>query len=253
MHHSPGSPPIKAVLFDLDDTLWPIVPVIVHAERTLFDWLTQHAPALTGVHSIESLRARRLAMMKAEPRYAIDLNGLRRAALTEALSSCGADLALIEPAMALFMVARNAIEPFDDVLPALERLKAGRLRLGAVTNGAADLGVIGMAHFFEVAIAAHQFGSAKPDPAIFLAACAALDLPPEQVVYVGDDPQLDVEGAQAAGLRAVWLQRRELEPARAMPDHIVPDGVCADLVELERWLAAQAGGAPPRPARTTGA
>jgi putative hydrolase of the HAD superfamily len=42
----PGkSPAVKAVLFDLDDTLWPIVPVIARAEQLLFDWLRQNAPA----------------------------------------------------------------------------------------------------------------------------------------------------------------------------------------------------------------
>ena len=48
--------PIQAVLFDLDDTLWPIVPVIRHAEQTLHDWLLQHVPAVAEQWSIESLR-----------------------------------------------------------------------------------------------------------------------------------------------------------------------------------------------------
>ena len=55
-------PAIKAVLFDLDDTLWPIVPVIVRAERLLFDWIREHAPGVAASYSIEEMRARRGAL-----------------------------------------------------------------------------------------------------------------------------------------------------------------------------------------------
>ena len=50
---------IRAVLFDLDDTLWPIVPVILRAEALMHDWLSQHAPKVTERYSIAALRARR--------------------------------------------------------------------------------------------------------------------------------------------------------------------------------------------------
>lgn len=229
-------PHIKAVLFDLDDTLWPIVPVIVRAETILFDWLVVNVPGVARQFSVENLRARRMALMKAEPRYAIDLRALRHAVLVEAFIQCGENPARVDDAMAIFNQARNAVTPFDDVHPALTRLR-GRVTLGSVSNGVADLNAIGMAHYFDASIAAYQFGSAKPDPAIFHAACDALKVAPAEAVYVGDDPVLDVEGAQNAGLRAVWMKRPELQPQRAMPDHIRPDGVCSSLYELDRWLS----------------
>ena len=73
--------PIKAVLFDLDDTLWPIIPVLEQAENLLHDWLAAHAPAVAECYSIDMLRARRQALMQAEPHYRIDLWGLRHATL----------------------------------------------------------------------------------------------------------------------------------------------------------------------------
>lgn len=224
--------PIKAVLFDLDDTLWPIVPTIIRAETLLFDWLREHAPAVAQDHTIESLRARRMALMQEEPRYRIDLPGLRHAGLTEAFDASGADPVHIDAAMTLFNDARNAVVPYDDVLPALERL-ARQVALGTISNGSADLAAIGMAGHFRISIAAHQFGSAKPDPAIFQAACAALDVDPAETVYVGDDPLLDVVGAQKAGLRAVWMNRFD----RVLPEHVRPDASCTNLLELEHWLA----------------
>jgi HAD superfamily hydrolase (TIGR01509 family) len=226
---------IKAVLFDLDDTLWPIVPVIVRAESILFDWLTAHAPKVAQQFTIESLRKRRLALLAENPHYAINLHALRHAALCEAFSGCGEDSAKVDHAMAIFSEARNAVTLFEDVHPTLARLH-GRVALGSVSNGVADLGAIGLAHYFQASIAAHNFGSAKPDPAIFHAGCDALGVAPAEAVYVGDDPALDVEGAQQAGLRAVWMNRSALQPRRILPDHIEPDAVCTTLYELDEWL-----------------
>lgn len=224
--------PVKAILFDLDDTLWPIAPVIRRAEIELFDWLMTHAPAVTHLHSIESLRARRLALMKENPYYKIDLWSLRHAALTEAFLAAGEDTARVDQAMETFTTARNQVEPFEDVLPALERL--GRhVTLGSISNGFADLETIGLAHHFKVSIAAHQIGCAKPDSTIFLAGCTALGVNPAEAVYVGDDLELDVEGAQKAGLRAVWMNRFE----RSAPPHINPDLTCTTLHELDQWLS----------------
>lgn len=229
---------IKAVLFDLDDTLWPIVPVIVRAESILFDWLTAHAPRVAQQFTIEGLRKRRLALLAKNPRYAINLRELRHAALCEVFASCGEDPGKVDHAMQVFSEARNSVTPFEDVHPTLARLH-GRVALGSVSNGVADLDAIGMAHYFQTSIAAHSFGSAKPDPAIFHAACEALGVAPAEAVYIGDDPVLDVEGAQQAGMLAVWMNRSALQPRRILPDHIEPDAVCTTLYELDEWLTGR--------------
>ncbi|MFL9880949.1 HAD family hydrolase [Herbaspirillum rhizosphaerae] len=223
---------IQAVLFDLDDTLWAIEPVLHLAESQLYDWLRQHAPGVVQRETIESLRARRMLLAKSDPKYKINLWALRHTALIAVLTEHGEDPALADPAMEIFTTGRNAVTPFDDVVPGLLQLKP-RVRLGTVSNGFADLGRIGLAEHFEISIAAHQFGTAKPDPTIFHAACTALDVAPEQTVYVGDDLTLDVLGAQQAGLRAVWMNRFK----RELPDHVRPDAVCTDLTELASWLA----------------
>jgi HAD superfamily hydrolase (TIGR01549 family) len=226
--------PIKAVLFDLDDTLWPIVPVITQAEQVLFDWLRTHVPTVAQQHSIESLRRRRMALLAAEPRYQIDLIALRQHGLQEAFHASGADPVHIDSAMRIFNAARNAVTPYDDVLPSLLRL-GGKVALGTISNGSADLQAIGLAEHFQISIAAREFGCAKPDPAIFHAACSALGVLPLHTVYVGDDPHLDVVGAQKAGLRAVWMNRF----GRTLPAAIQADAMCTSLVELEHWLSEQ--------------
>lgn len=229
---------IKAVIFDLDDTLWPIVPVIERAENLLYAWLQRHVPAVARHVTIDSMRQRRQALMTTDPVYQLDLRALRHAVLVEAFRSCGEDVAMVEQAMDVFSKARNEVAPFDDVLPVLANLRE-RVALGSISNGVADLHAIGMAHFFRVSVAAHRFGCAKPDAAIFHAACEALAVTPHEAVYVGDDPLLDIQGAQNAGLHAVWMNRMELDPARRLPVHIRPDGICTTLYELDQWLCVR--------------
>jgi len=223
----------RAVLFDLDDTLWPIAPVIEQAERQVWAWLEQHAPAVAGAHSIDSLRQARMDKLAREPHYHLDLAALRRAGLLDAFAASGADAGRIDEAMAVFAAARNLVAPYADVLDGLERL-GRRTLIGSISNGNADLRAIGLAHHFKVSLASHSFGQAKPEPGIFLAACAELGVAPAEAVYVGDDVLLDVRGAQQAGLRAVWLNRTG--STRHLAEGVVPDAICADVDGLLDWL-----------------
>ena len=101
----------------------------------------------------------------------------------------------------------------------------------------ADLEVIGLHHHFEYALASAKFGRAKPDPSIFLAACEAMGVAPRDAVYVGDDLRLDVQGAQGAGLRAVWMNRGGSEAHLAAG--VAPDAICATFDELLAWVKEQ--------------
>jgi FMN phosphatase YigB (HAD superfamily) len=77
-------PAPKAILFDLDDTLWPIAPVILQAEESVYAWLREHAPRVAERFSIDSLRQARLALLARQPEFHLDLGKLRRAGLLEA-------------------------------------------------------------------------------------------------------------------------------------------------------------------------
>jgi putative hydrolase of the HAD superfamily len=225
---------IRALLFDLDDTLWPIAPVISNAEQVLFTWIAAHAPKVAASYSIEMMRHHRMQLMQAQPKLAIDLKALRHQALHEAFTNCGEDTGLVHSAMQVFNQARNQVEIYEDVAPCLPRL-ASVVTLGSLTNGAADLEAIGLAHHFEISLAAHQIGKAKPDPHVFLLACEALKLQAEQVAYVGDDLRLDVEGAQKAGLTGIWLNRQNTLPPAELT-HIKPDLQFTNLHDLVGWL-----------------
>jgi putative hydrolase of the HAD superfamily len=228
----------KAILFDLDDTLWPIAPTILQAEDSLFAWLREHAPRVAERFSIDTLRQARLELLARKPEFHLDLGKLRRAGLLAAFEQAGEDPSKVEHAMTQFFAARNAVIPFDDVVPGLIRLR-DKVLIGSISNGNADLRTIGLSHHFKVSVAAHELGVAKPDAAIFLAACRELGVAPEDAVYVGDDVLLDVQGAQRAGLRAVWMNRTG--STKHLEHEVLPDAVVRDFDELLDWLKREHG------------
>ena len=226
---------IQAITLDLDDTLWPIEPVMLRAERRLDDWLKRHCPRTAAAYPIPAMRALRDRIAQEHPQLAHDFGAQRRLSLHAALREHGYDDTHVEGAYAEFYTARNEVECYADALPALGRL-AARFPLVSLTNGNADIERIGLAHLFQFSISSRECGVAKPAPAIFHAACERLGLPPQAVLHVGDDPHLDVAGARAAGLRTAWINRTGATWAH--PDH--PDLVAVDLGVLADALGAVA-------------
>ena len=214
--------------FDLDDTLWPVGPLIAGAERALLAWLkTAHPHAARG-HSVESLRALRASVAERFPERGHDLTFLRHRSLVELFVSAGYDAALADEALEVFFTERNRVNFYDDVRPSLERLRT-RYRLFALSNGNADLGRCGIAHLFDGHVTAAAAGAAKPDARIFEHLARLAGVAREQVLHIGDDPLADVVGARLAGMQAVWLNR----DARAWPAHLaLPDCTISTLAEI---------------------
>ena len=224
---------VAAITLDLDDTLWPIEPVMLRAERRLDDWLRTHCPRAAAAYSIPAMRALRDRIARENPHLAHDFSAQRRLSLHTALSEHGYADAHVEGAYTEFYAARNEVECYADVLPALAQL-AARFPLVSLTNGNADIERIGIAHLFRFSISSRDCGIAKPAPEIFHAACERLGLPPQAVLHVGDDPDLDVAGARAAGLRTAWINRSGAVWSHAQQ----PDLIANDLFALAEQLVA---------------
>jgi putative hydrolase of the HAD superfamily len=96
-----------------------------------------------------------------------------------------------------------------DVIPALTRVRAAGLQLAVVSNANGTLRAVlerlGLAPFFRTVLDSREEGVEKPDPRIFEIALARCGARPQATVHVGDFYHVDVEGARAAGLRAVLL------------------------------------------------
>jgi len=214
--------------FDLDDTLWPVGRVIAAAESELLSWLRAHYPVTLSGQDLESMRAQRAGVAERFPDRAHDMTFLRLRALKDLFAAAGHAESLADEAFEVFFTARNRVEFYDDVLPALNRLRQ-RYRLFALSNGNADLQRCGLADLFAGHVTARAAGAAKPDARIFAKLLDMAGVEAHQVLHIGDDPWTDVVGATQAGMQAVWLNR----DARPWPRELAaPPRTISTLAEI---------------------
>ena len=219
----------RIIAFDLDDTLWPCMPVIRRAEATLYQWLADNYPRITDALDPTQMVEVRREFTARDRRYSIDLTGMRRDFLQHLGERHDYDGQLVaEHGFEVFFTARQQVEFYDDVMPGLERL-AQRFRLGAISNGNASVEHVGLADWFEHSVSATEVMAAKPDPVIYRHLAERFDAEPREIVYVGDHPHYDVIGAQDAGYQAVWINREAADWPAELP---APKHVVADLHEL---------------------
>ncbi len=211
---------IKAITLDLDDTLWPVWPTIVRAEQVLGDWLSLHAPLTAVLFADATVRqALRQQFSRQHPEFRHDLTAQRRETIRLALQHCGENPLLAEPAFEVFFAERNRVTLFDDALAGLAFLSS-RLPLVALSNGNADIGLIGIAPYFRASVSARQFGVGKPDARIFHAAAEAAGVLAHEVLHVGDDAALDVLAALDCGMQTVWVNRENQPWPHAAQPHL---------------------------------
>jgi putative hydrolase of the HAD superfamily len=232
---SPALSRVRALCFDLDDTFWEVKPVLVRAEARVAEFIATRHPGLSPHLTAESVHDTRLALAAEDPARAHDMTWLRTEALRRIAARHGHDPAIGDAAFEVFIAARNEVELFDDVRPALTALGA-RYAMATFSNGNADLRRIGLHGHFVGVLNAESVGRAKPHAEAFLAAAAALGVAPHEMLYVGDNPHLDVAGARAAGCRAAWVNRIGAGwPAGLSPE---ADLEVPDLLSLAARLGA---------------
>jgi putative hydrolase of the HAD superfamily len=125
----------------------------------------------------------------------------------EALGVEGLDRAVVRAAM----LDALAFRVYDDVFPALAALRERGLKLVVVSNWDCSLpiwlGDVGILELVDGAVSSAVVGRPKPDPAVFEEALSLAGVRACEAVHVGDSPVGDIEGATAAGIRAVLVTR----------------------------------------------
>ena len=128
---------------------------------------------------------------------------------------------------------------FPDAAQTLASLRASRLKLGLITNGSVrmqsrKLECLALPSMFDTVLISDAEGISKPDRQIFVRALEQLSAHPRRAVFVGDHPDVDVAGARAAGMLAVW--RRDPRVSRIVEaDAVIEElGDLLPLLGLER-------------------
>jgi len=224
----------RLITFDLDDTLWDVRPALQAAEQAQWSFLASRFPDLhLDSTPRETLDTIRRTVLKKEPALAHRISLFRERFIDALLQSHGVapDAAAVaaSEAFAAFLSQRHAVTLFDDAATVLQALKR-QYRIGAITNGNADVYQTPIGHLFDHAWRAEEFGISKPDPALFHHAFTDAGVTAAEVVHVGDCHQNDVGGAVAAGATAIWFNPEGGESA-------VAASVVRNLAELPAAIA----------------
>lgn len=227
---------IRSVIFDLGGTLVDFV-------RGVSDWRGMEALGTAALCRFLAQRGHRLpqeefekAMWDAMERGWQDaMAGRANARLPDLIAATVARFGIAlegeTPMQAAGVYAEGVGDqavPLEGVHEMLGQLKARGLRLGLLSNttwpgqlhrrGMQNLGLL---EFFDETVFSSDVGLWKPNAPAFHYVTERLGVLPSEAVFVGDQLQADVVGAQRAGLRAVWITADGAEPGDARPDAVI--------------------------------
>ncbi len=237
---------LEAVVFDLGGTL-------IEYAGPYAAWPDLETPGFTAVY--DHLLAQGVAMpafaqfrdtgfMRLPSRWQAATEGKQNLRLeellAEVLQSCGVTAvspATLTTAAHLYEDAICAqAAPMADVVETLTYVKQQGYKIGLLSNtmftGQAhikDLTRFGLVDFFDTLLFSADEGKWKPTAAPFLHVLDALDVVPETAVYIGDNPEHDIGGGQAIGMRTIHIKSSQRFPS---PNGIQPTAVIAQLAEL---------------------
>jgi|TARA_B100000678_G_scaffold85234_1_gene70876 putative hydrolase of the HAD superfamily len=223
---------IRVITLDLDDTLWDIAPVIELAEKRLWAWFEENYSLIPKFYSPDKIFTLRSKVVKEFPDKSHDFRFIRKVVLSRIAAKLNYDADFIEKAFSVFDQARNEVNLYPDVLPALQKL-CKHFTIIAVTNGNANLDDIGIKHFFKCVVTAADVGVPKPERPIFEEAIKMSGVKTHEIIHVGDNPEIDIIGAYNLGLRTAWVNRNNSKWPSIHPE---PDVTIKNLGDLYKVL-----------------
>lgn len=111
----------------------------------------------------------------------------------------------------VFSCFKEKAVPHSFTLPTLDSLRNKGYKVGLITNGKSELqrkkiSMLGLENSFHEIIVSGEYGRNKPDASIFLEMSKRLDIPQNELFYVGDHPINDIDAASKAGYRTIWVK-----------------------------------------------
>ncbi len=204
-------PRLSAVLFDIDDTLYSTTAFARRARENSIAAMIRQGLKIDPARCYEELVE---VISEFSSNYEHHYEKLLSRLPASATRGVNPSILVAAAVVAYHRTKSRELVPYPDVIPVLAALARRRLLLGVVTSGLAvkqaekliRLGVIG--HLDPRAIfISEQIGISKPNPKLYLTACRRLGLSPQTVLYVGDDPRMDVDPPNRIGMRTVRIRR----------------------------------------------
>ncbi|WP_392565223.1 5-amino-6-(5-phospho-D-ribitylamino)uracil phosphatase YigB [Utexia brackfieldae] len=229
--------PIKAMTFDLDDTLYDNVPVIKKAEQSLNEELVR----ITGLNqfTVTDFNLLKQHVLTLNPDIYHDVVAWRQMTIRYLGHQYGIvsqDIELlVDHLMDHFTYWRHQIEIPAQTHQVLSYL-AERIPLAVITNGNVEIEKIGLADYFQFSLRGGIDGRSKPFADTFALAARQLNLPSQQILHVGDNLYTDVLGAVEQGMQACWINLTGQTIAQQSDARLLPHIEITDLVELKSLL-----------------
>jgi putative hydrolase of the HAD superfamily len=229
--------PLRAVFFDVDFTL--IHPGPKFQGGGYADACAAHGIAIDAARFDEAvMRALPILDDDADPIYNHDVFLRYTEAIIAHMGGCGAGVAAVAEEIYTAWAVNHHFDLYDDVHAVLPLLADRGLHLGVISNSHRSLEAFtrffALDRYVRTHVSAYPDRHLKPHRRIFEAALAGAGVEAHEAVMVGDSLKADVEGALAAGMRAVWLRRAGDEPPVRPPT--VP--IITRLHELPALLLA---------------
>jgi len=244
---------VKAVFFDLDDTLlWDqksvkeafVATCLVAKEKYGVDveefeeavrkearelyasYETYEFTQMIGINPFEGLWGNFLDDTDDFRKMAGIVPNYRKEAWTRGLKALGIDDETFGAELAERFPAERRKKPFiyDETFTVLDELK-GKYKLLLLTNGSPDLQntkltiTPELVPYFDEIIISGAFGRGKPDQTIFEHALERIGLNKDEVIMVGDNLMTDILGASRTGIKSVWINRHNKERNEVVPDY----------------------------------
>jgi putative hydrolase of the HAD superfamily len=198
---------IKAVFFDIDDTLFDSTTLAKMARINAVKAMIEAGLPLTSVTQGYNI------LMKIVDKYGSNYDKH----FDKLLENLGCDWSprIIAAGVIAYHDTKQAfLKPEPKVIPTLIALRGRGYKLGIISNGKSvkqweKIIRLGLHHFFDAVVISEDVGSEKPNSRIFEVAMEKLNVKPWEAVYVGDDLETDILGANSAGMVSIRIIRKK--------------------------------------------
>ena len=205
------SPLIHLITLDLDNTLWDIEKTMVRAEKELRMHLKSVSEKAFDIYCSDTTSEIRNRLLREQPRLRSNLTEFRKVLLGEIFFRAGNSIKdsgiLASSAFNTFFEFRNKVVFFEGAINVLIALSE-KYKVYALTNGNADVKMIGIDKYLSGAVSSAEVGVSKPSPEIFEAVLNKAGEEAKSCIHVGDDYEDDIVGANNAGIASIWLNHQ---------------------------------------------